>query len=393
MRWWQSAACLVALLIVNCQPRLPDAPIDLRFAATKSGLFANRCVKDVVRDVLALPSDPRSNQGYRSRETQQGSFDFGPAQSNHRQGIQRLHVAEGPKSGNYFLVSLSTRRGDPGFELVRVGELTDSGPLGNTLGKGRRTLPGHEVVRWIRHDNDYWKTNYNHAGGLQIMGRIVIVPLETSRAPRGEEPSRAGFRLWLVGPDPTRGGDLILRDSAAPNGSVKNAGSAGIARLEGGHYVVLLFGSHAAEVEVFLSTRPSLSFAEDEWVSMGAWPVSTPGETLSTVSTPWLGYQNTQMVTQCDGQLFLVASGRRRHQDWIHLWQLRFEDGYRPHFTEAARRHVKCNSSATGKRWQCSLKHGGGPYVDEAGRLTFYGVTGHSRTGEVGVREFSGSDP
>jgi hypothetical protein len=92
--------------------------------------------------------------------------------------------------------------------------------------------------------------------------------------------------------------------------------------------------------------------------------------------------------------------------DWVHLFRVDLDpETLRPTFTRVAERHLFCDSRRTRGREFCTLKAGGGPYVDPAGRLFFYAVEGHSCVGggcvggrrhdgeHVGVREFAERAP
>jgi hypothetical protein len=306
---------------------------------------------------------------------------------DHRQGIQRLFVGSGTARGNYFLVSCSARGVGPGFEVVRLGDLTTPNEIGQTDQSGTRSLCTHRIIAYHQHDNAPYREHYNHAGGIQAMGRYVVTPLENE-----EDQYRAAFRLAdLRDPTHPRWGDLIYRQHAAPGESNKNAGAAAITRLNHGIYLIMIFGMSNREVEVFVSKSSDFSLSASSWESTGAWATGLPGG------------QNAQLVTSCDGRLYLLSSSQSGEGvDRVILFNVAFSnDGhYRPTFTQVATHHMYCRSANTGYRRFCDFGAGAGPYVDSMGRLIVYSVerwayihleNGHvygEDGNHVGVREF-----
>jgi hypothetical protein len=178
-----------------------------------------------------------------------------------------------------------------------------------------------------------------------------------------------------------------------------------LTRLSDGRYLVLLFGRHAREVEVFISRGNFLPWTSDEWTSAGAWDVSPEAGTVSQ-NEEWPAYQSTQLVQSCDGVLYLLGGARIGGRDWLELWSVELEpSSLQPTFTKRAERHVYCASKRTHGHRYCDFSAGSGVYVDPAGHLVVYAVESKScvagdcgrasrRDGNhVGVREFAPKAP
>jgi len=374
---------------VRSPPRAwPATPLDIT------------CAIDPVTDIATLDADPHANIAYRS-----GNSEFSyrsPTMRNgklgHHQGIGRMYINEGVDRGNYFVVSASTHNVDPGFEVVQIASNDSPGALGSLASPRAVSRRNDRIVNWVTFDNAWLDTNYNHAGGLQVLGHIVAVPLESYKV---DSPDDASFVLWQLRPRFAEMSEPVQRRNSSEHGSTEHAGSIGMTRLGDGRYLVMVFGRHAREVEVFISTGGYLPWASDDWASAGAWDVSQEAGTVVS-EEEWPAYQGTQLFPSCDGKLYLLAGKRIDGNDWVHLWSVDLdEQTLRPTFTRRAQRHLFCSSKATRGYDYCDFSAGSGGYVDPAGHLIVYGVEGtacvagdcdHRRRGDgnhVGVREFA----
>ncbi|HEU4534293.1 MAG TPA: hypothetical protein VFS00_09255 [Polyangiaceae bacterium] len=335
--------------------------------------LVNRCATDPVASVRALGTNPTYVMGYRS-----GSDACSvPAPTTgqglvHRQGIQRFTRGE----ANYFLVTTSVGgSADPGVELVRLGS---RGATTGALGKNVDPLqlpPCADAVVSYPSDGSSIR---DHAGGLQVSGDYAIVPFEHA----GDDVT-AGFRtLSLADPAAPAWGPLVLRT----RGQTTNAGAAALTRLGTGFFLALVFGNDSDDVEVFVSSQaelPGHGGSGSQWVSRAG------------AATPFGGsnYQNLQLVTKCDGQLYVAGTHKDGSSDWVDLWRVDLSAGYAPTFTKVANRHMYCNTSNTGGTRYCDFDAGAGVYVRGSGGLILYGVEHYNdglpgTTRAVKVREF-----
>jgi hypothetical protein len=347
--------------------------------------FVNRCAVDPIGDLeRRIDPDPPYVLGYRSGKatTCAGSvaapYIVGDPDDNHRQSIQRIHRGQ----SNYLLVSQSLPPGgewSPGFEVIEMGA---HGGDGGALGSGGVTPSSgpdcaDHVVRYHQHPSP----GRRHAGGIQASGRFAVVALEDS----GDEVPAAFFTVDLADPAAPVDGPEVLRQS----GSTTNGGAAGLARLADGRFLVMLFGRHSWEVEVFLSSDQRMPDSPVGWSSRGAW------DAPFGLRAP--KYQNVQLVTACgDGALYALASEQSDDGDELaDLWRVSVDAAtYRPTFHLAVRAVMECCTKNTGDLRFCDFDAGAGAYVDPTGHLILYGVESYNEfsagaedTG-VAVREF-----
>jgi hypothetical protein len=347
---------------------------------------ANRCATDPVGDVAGLNTDPDYVLGYRTAQSHPHATwapTRGGGELAHRQGIQRLFLT----GRNYLTVSNSTRRSHaPGFEVVRMASHSTTGEALGSGGTTPRRLPpqGDQVVVYQRepltneHAPDGVRWGYDHAGGIQLLGQYLLVPIEHTRDLRP-----AGFRLAdLTDPERPRWGPMKLRE----RGNWTDAGAAALTRLRNGAYLAMVFGRGSSEVEVFVSTALSVDSSWRSWKS--TWHGITP--------PGFAPYQNLQLITDCAGRLYLLGThnhtGRR---DWADLWQVRLttDQQFAPSFEKVTQVSPRCRSPRTGHVRFCNFHAGGGAYVSPTGRLFLYGVEPHDRSYPGGatavrVREF-----
>jgi len=302
---------LAALLHLACTPR--HAPLEPNATPARPDAWAATplditCAIDPVADIATLDADPDANIAYRSgnSEFSYRSPTLRNGQLGHHQGIARMYIHEGVDRGNYFVVSASTRGVDAGFEVVHVASYGSPGPLGSLASPRGVSRRNDRIVNWVSVDNGWLGTNYNHAGGLQVLGRIVAVPLESYKV---DSPDDASFVLWQLRPRFAEMSEPVPRRNSSEHGSTEHAGSIGLTRLGDGRYLVMVFGRHAREVEVFISTGNYLPWASDDWASAGAWDVSQEAGTVVS-DEEWPAYQGTQLFPSCDGKLYLLAGKR-----------------------------------------------------------------------------------
>ena len=336
--------------------------------------LANRCAIDPIGDLESrLVRDPQYVMAYRSgADPCSVSAPTTDRNLGHRQGIQRL--ARGDR--NFFAVTSSVQKGAAGFEVV---QLDSRGSTQETLGENASPggWPGCDdrVVAYGAFPEDA----RNHAGGIQVMGSHLIVPMEDSTYVQV-----GAFRLVdLSHPATPVLGELIPRQ----RGATRNSGEAALTRLGDESFLAMIFGWDAAEAEIFLSTATSPSLAAVDWRS--TWAGSMP--------SGFPAYQNLQFLTQCDGRLFLVGTFRDgAGNDIVDLWRFELfvvEDEVELILSKATSVTLGCRSPHTGDASYCDFNAGAGAYVSAKGRVHVYGVEPHNDAvagsdRAVKVREF-----
>ncbi len=366
-----SALSLPALMIMSSASSAATAYLGWVTDSTTDP-YVNRCAIDPVSSISTLPTNPNYVMAYRSGSDSCSSF--APTTGNgmiHRQGIQRL-----TRGGlNYLLVTMSTNNGThPGFEVIRLGSRSGTtGLLGGNVTPLQYPSCADAVTRYQADDS-----TRNHAGGFHISGEYAVVPLESSNDSTG-----AGFRTaQLSSPSTPSWSPMVLRQRS----QTTNAGAAGMTRLSSGNFMTLVFGNNSDDVEVFVSSSTSLpghNGSTSTWISM------------ASANTPFGGgnYQGLQLITKCDGQLFVAGTHKDVSTDWVDLWRVDLNASYVPTFTKVANRHMYCSTSNTGNTRYCDFQAGAGIYVNGSGGLHLYGVEHYNdgvsgTTRVVKVREF-----
>jgi len=341
----------------------------------------NRCAGNPVSDTSNLRKDPSWILAYKSGKSSCGVA--APTEHNgnrpmngdmiHRQGIQRM-VRNGK---NYLLVSNSVKKNQAyaGFEVVELGT---QGGTGYTLYSGGATPSSSPSCNdRIVGYKGYPYHSRNHAGGIQVWGRYVIVPLEDE-----DDGRTAGFRIAdLYAPNTPWWSQTIFRK----RGQRKNAGAASLTRLSDGRFLALIFGHDSNDVEVFVTTGTSMCMSRSCWVSKAK--ANTP--------SGFEPYQNVQIVNRCNGALYAVGTHKNGSKDWVDTWRLKLNSStLQPTFTKVANRNLTCKSANTGNTHYCNFHAGAGVYVNPSGRLYMYGVEhyddAHPGNGYgVKVREFN----
>jgi hypothetical protein len=147
------------------------------------------------------------------------------------------------------------------------------------------------------------------------------------------------------------------------------AGTASITKLSHGQYLLLAWGYSAGEVDMWLSRESEvLSLSPNDWI--GYWTLTTEGIK---------GSQNVNLVTQCDGNMFLIST---RGNNEASVFQFSFQydiatDRIEPTISDAlAQKTFECDT-VDKDGWSseyCDFAAGAGVYVDAYGRLHMYGV-------------------
>jgi hypothetical protein len=323
----------------NAQSPVPRGLVERRWGQAT----ATRCVPDVGAALSLLPD---SGEPLGFDPGVEGSFF---SVFSHWQGLQRLAVGDGR-----WLVA--TRSG-PGaaFVIVRMGSRDASGgPFRATrLYRGQPARhaappPMDRVILSVPAE-----PGLGHAGGPQVAGHVLVVPLEA----RGDSSAVAFHDLG----DPSAPRRLLTfrRPSGGDPTIAGHASLAALARLDD-HRWLLVIGARSSK---------SLSF----FVSVDTTVVGLAGfQPLEVVGDEVVGgFQNLNLVTQCDGELFLAGMHNTGFpppslgHDHLHWYALEARQG-RLGLVERGERGFTCR--------ECNFSAGAGLYVTPAGGMLLYGI-------------------
>jgi hypothetical protein len=288
----------------------------------------NKCVPNAVSAVNSL----------RDHGDVLGFYPIGDPVSvtSHWQGLQRLPAA----GGRYLAVSHS---GDTkAFTVVHM-ESRDAG-TGLRFRSNRLNAtyhyPGTAPSAWDRAVHDERLPaylSYTHSGGMQASGNLLAVSLESS--PSGQN------------------GQVVLYDMSSPTaprmlparrlGRTTQAGTASLAKLSDGDFLLILGQADANNLEFYRSSSGDLEQSTTTFDLIDLW---NEGELRSTIGDLEFGnYQNLNLITQCDGALFLAGTHQNsvNGEDWVDLFRLTEETG-NVVITKVARRHLYCGYPSPG---------------------------------------------
>ncbi len=308
-----------------------------------------------------------------------------PTVSDHWQGLQR-HT--NPNVGVFYLTRSGNDQSDnlTNLAVVKMASrdtLTGERLRSNRLKKNAETqdtapLSGDAIVLNIPFPT------HQHAGGTQISGDILAVPLED---PVGTNPQ----------------GEIVFFDVSQPlnpvrlpfsiTNTIHNFGVVGFTRLPDGRYFLLATWGDNSQLEYFLSSGttldslPATPSGSISGSSISGWPIS---------GALGIGYcyQTINFITQADGQLFLACTYNTASTapiinglDLGELYRVSFS-GTTPSFSKLSTRHFHCSSNSSGSNG--NFNAAAGYYVSPAGELLLYSTT-HDNDGpssSTGMSEF-----
>ncbi|HNN94396.1 MAG TPA: hypothetical protein PKI03_19095 [Pseudomonadota bacterium] len=275
----------------------------------------------------------------------------------HWQGVQRLTTG----GGQYLVVSRSGAR-----QMFAVVQMASRGSGGGRWRSNRKdpvwavesTAPpvSDAIVRVVAQDS-----GYDHAGGIQSLGRYLAVPIETDGR------SKVIFFDMSTPAQPTRLHEL---DHTTVNGvrGIGQAGTVSLTKLRDGRFIAIVGRAHAEILDFYISSGTRFERPEFQFFST----LSVPGRLGSTISDwNWGAYQSLNLVNQCDGRLFLIGTNNTG-RDWADLFRLDINAADRGiAITKVAKRHMYCGYNGTN---HCNFQAAAGVYVAPDQGLYLYAV-------------------
>jgi hypothetical protein len=298
-----------------------------------------------------------------------------PSRSQHWQSIQRL---AGPAS-NYLVATRSTEdAADADLAIAHLASRDTSGArlrsnrVDSDLPPSYVAPPSDDRVVANRHAD----TDHTHAGGTQLLGRVLAVPLERDAD---------GTQVELFDlTNPETPSSISLVAHVVPEGASSEAGTASLAKLACGRYLLVVGRSDARILDFYVSTGSSIRASA--WIFVDSWHRDEIETAIG--DDTFAAYQNLQLVGGTDDRLYLIGT----HHDWVDAFLVEnpaAADGYTDvSLTKLAKHRLACTQGAV----ECDLDAGGGIYIDPAGALIVYGIE-HANDGPAGsirMMEFHG---
>jgi hypothetical protein len=342
-------------------------------ACTYDSFDCNPAVHDVIGQIASL------RQRGVALGFNPGAMTDPPTRWRHWQSIQRMAGAY----SNYLLLTRAKRRArDAVVEVVRLASCgTDGGRLRSNRrirGGGTTAPPATDVVV----DNVYARGAHPHAGGAQLAGKVLAVPLEGHGL---------GSRVELFDlSNPVHATSIGVVSHDVPGGTSDEAGTAALAKLVDGTFVLVIGRRNVRTLDFYQSTTTDIRATG--WQYLDTWHAR---ELRTTIEDRRFGsYQNLQLIAGTDQRLYLVGTHQQgivRATQWVDLFVVTGSRSVT--ITKVAKRRVQCRNGGV----QCNLDAGAGVYIDPAGALIVYGVehehggpraTGPHATASVRLTEF-----
>jgi hypothetical protein len=306
--------------------------------------------------------------------------------SHHWQGVQRLMSG----NGRYLAISRSVTDANVSFVVVEMGSRNELGlrfrsnRLDPALDNFATPPPLGDRIAW----EEPRLPDFKHAGGLQALGNILAVPVERGREVNpitGEviDPGASKVIFYdVTNPlSPVRLANEVDHSSLADA-----AGVAFMARLADGRVLLGIGRADSNVLDFYVSTGNDLRTTG--FVHFDTWFESE----LTGGDSEFGNYQSINLVTQCDGALFLIGTHENTAiqvgKDFADTFRLTNGAGDDVAIEKVAANHLVCGNRGVN---HCNLDAAGGVYVDPGGQLYIYGAE-HDNDGPLaGVFPCAGS--
>ena len=342
-----------------------------------------------------------------------------PTQCKHWQGLQR---SSGP-GAQYLFVSRNGNAGICGatqdddvsgdLSVIELGSRERTGERwrSNRLKKDTDivdTAPNADDrrVTVIRFDgspvvgggeDETWP-KYQHPGGMQLVGDVLVVPLEGP-----EDGGPENLILFLDVSNPLHPTIISRLDAGQPDDHIPGitgddwgAGLAGAVKLEDGRYLLLTTGKDNKMLRFFISVKAELSDTALTWEHFLD---VTEGTIESQIAPDWPAGDKTgdahQMLNflrtgSSNGGIYLLGARNTQPsslggEDWIDLYHLGVDVTTASiTFDHVTSRHLNTHANLTdgtlGSGNIANLRAASGAYVSPTGELIFYSSE-HDNTG------------
>jgi hypothetical protein len=254
----------------------------------------------------------------------------------HFQGIQRLQGAP----ARLVLTSSS----DSEAYLVVCNMAAD-------FGSGRATAPVRLAVPPL-----------NHAGGCQADTNFLAVGVEDDSGKRQSE-----IQFWNLTGAPSRIEALTIRRSGREE--VSTAGATGVSS-RGNGMAMAVATWNAGTIDFYSAAGDPFRNAKAKFALLRTW--TKAGADKSGWIDKNVGeYQSVNLLTQRDGNLFLVAFNRSGDDDWMDLFAVDLNAPAPSMLRKIAKKHMYCTNGV-------SFRYGAGIWAPSAAGFEVYAVRGDS---------------
>jgi hypothetical protein len=264
----------------------------------------------------------------------------------HFQGIQKLPRREArgePRAPDRLIITSSSD-----FEgYLLACDMTDDGSKGISSTPVRLT-PTETVP----------EVQLYHAGGCQLYGRYLVVGLENPQTK-----SSSQIQFWDFNKPPFHQVFSMKKDRSGP-ADVSTAGAVGMTSFESGT-VLAVATINSRTIDFYMSTGDPFggSFLDKKFT----WSAD------AAVTSGWIdenvgSYQNINLVTDVQGNVFMVAFDRSGFSDWMDLYSVDVNAGEASlALKKLDKRHMYCSDG-------CKFDAGAGIFITSSNGFDVFAV-------------------
>lgn len=292
----------------------------------------------------------------------------------HLQSVMRF--AKTKNDGSLLVTTRSVGEGAGRFGVIRMGDY-DGSPFpwrGQPIKAGENRL-----VSWGR-VGKLQNGFLNHASGAQMLGRLLFTGVECYHNSSCEQNDARVQIIDLSNPEMPVERAVIQLD--------RGAADAAVARLDDG-YLLMVHTQNDDNDKLMFYRSTKL---DTGWNRIGTWDSEWLKGIDDNFGCDFDTYQNTHLVTQCDGKLFMVGFCYDTFPgtDWADLYQIG-DFARRDKIGVGVPSITKIGKKTFGMAHLASFKFGGGVYVDPDHRMSIYAIAASTwpTQSTVYVNEFS----
>jgi hypothetical protein len=207
--------------------------------------------------------------------------------------------------------------------------------------------------------------SFNHAGGCQAFGHFLAAGLENSAETNSE------IQFWDFERFPKKVPPTIERPGS---GHTFTAGAVGLTSYGSG--TVLAVATFNADTIDFYTSKAD-PFRGSPLTWQFTWKASEANKS-GWIDDNFGTYQNINLITQVDGQLFMVAFDRSGYSDWMDLFTVNLDGDHSFALRKAAKKHMYCTDG-------CAFDAGAGIFIASEDEFDVYAVNGSSGDHNTGT--------
>jgi hypothetical protein len=211
----------------------------------------------------------------------------------------------------------------------------------------------------------------DHAGGCQAVGHCLVAGLENH-----EDNQISEVQFWDFRRFPMRLIPMTIPRSGPQY--VSTAGAVGLSSFGNGAALAVATYS-AATVDFYTSEADP--FTGSPFKYLFTW-VGTHADKTGWIDQNFGAYQNVNLLTQTDGQLFMVGLHRAGNEDFMDLFSVNLEGDPPSAFKKLAKKHMFCTDG-------CNFDDGAGIFITSSKGFEVYAVNGDTGSDTIHANRFA----